>query len=313
MNTRQKLAVTGEHCIVSVEAVVDDVEVRGWDRAEVGVDAAEDHVVLSADGESIKVRARAKSMSVFAVCVPRSCTVRVNSVSGDVALQDVSGDVTIQSMSGDVAASNVRGKLWARAVSGDVSVRDSCLHDASLETVSGDMHLETPLNQEGRYLAHSTSGNLHLCVPQNQGLTVAFRTLSGDLSTSLPHSASRPHENLLHGWATREFLVNGGGVVFDVTTSCGDVHVDVAAEAPEEPFEAESDPWAQPARPADGRVSAARTTSLLTETPGDEPFRVETEPPEASRSRAEQRMAILRQIESGELSVDEGLAKLREI
>ncbi|NLG28732.1 MAG: DUF4097 domain-containing protein [Chloroflexi bacterium] len=222
MDTRQTLAVTGEYCTVSVEAVVDDVEVRGWDRAEVGVDADEDHVVLSADGASIKVRARAKGSGDFAVYVPRSCAVRVNSVSGDAAVKDVSGDVEVQSMSGDVEVRNDRGKLWARSVSGDVDVRASRLRDASLETVSGDVRLETPLNEEGRYLARSTSGDLHLRVPQNQGLTVVFQTLSGDLSTKLPHEDRR------QGWGKHEYLINGGGVAFDVTTTSGDVHVDVA-------------------------------------------------------------------------------------
>ncbi len=312
MEINQTLRVTGDGCAVTIEATVEDVVVRGWEREEVGVNAPEGAVSLRQEGDTIKVRTNVPGDDDLEVYVPHLCNLALNLVSGDGAVYDLEGDVRAQSMSGDVAVRNVRGTLFARSVSGDVVVRGSALHEMSVETVSGDAVIESPLDAEGTYSARTTSGDLSLRVPEDQRMTVVFRSLSGDISARLPH------ENKRQGWGRTEVAINSGGVLFEVTSTSGDVEIRPAKTVAEEPFGAapHSSIPARPPRPERAprpeRVAVRETAPLTAEPTDEEPFGLEGEAP-AAPSKAEQRMAILKAIELGELSVNDGLAKLREI
>lgn len=307
MEINQTLRVVGDECAVVIEATVQDVVVRGWERAEVGLNAPEDAVSLRQEGDTIKVRPYVVGSDDLEVYVPHACKLALNLVSGDGEVYDVEGDVRAQSMSGDVEVHNVRGTLFARSVSGDVEISASVLRTISVETVSGDAEIESPLDVEGSYSARTTSGDIVLRVPEDQRVTVEFRSLSGDVDVDLPHASKR------QGWGKTETQVNGGGVAFEVVSTSGDVHVEPSKAAAQEPFEAaEQFTRQQHASRAERATASHETTPLTTEPAGEEPFGVEEEPP-AAPSKAEQRMAILKAIESGELSVNEGLAKLREI
>jgi hypothetical protein len=299
MNTEQTFTVSGGECNVHVETTVDDVAVFGWDRDTVGVDAEADDVRVEQLGASFTVRPVHDGGGDFSVYVPHRCHVTLHQVSGDAEVHDVNGPVEVQSMSGDVKLTGLRGSLLAKAVSGDIKVRSSALREVQIEAVSGDTLIESALDDEGRYQARSISGDLTLRLPEDQRCTVLLRSLSGDVKTKLPHESKR------QGWGKVVATINGGGVEFDVSSTSGDVKVEAAGELPEgerahhEATERGTRPLRDETRPERGTV------------PPEPPFGVAEEP--TGPTRAEQRMAVLKAIEDGGLSVEQGMAKLREI
>jgi hypothetical protein len=229
----------------------------------------------------------------------------LHQVSGDAEIRDLEGDISVQTMSGDVEARNLKGSLAAKAVSGDIEVKSSDLRAITVEAVSGDTLIESALYAEGDYHARSISGNLILRVPEDQRCTILCRTLSGDVKTKLPHVTKR------QGWGKVEVAVNGGGVEFDVTSTSGDVKVEAADEVLEATDESEELNEVHE-HAAHHAPHAHETRPLQAKPVQGEPFHVDAEPT-AEPSRAEQRMRILKAIELGDLSVEQGLAKLREI
>lgn len=62
--------------------------------------------------------------------------VRLNTVSGDIIVDDVRGDLTVNAVSGDVQIREMTGSLSANSVSGDVAVTGA-LRKVTIDTVSG--------------------------------------------------------------------------------------------------------------------------------------------------------------------------------
>jgi hypothetical protein len=308
----------GAECAIVVETTSGDVEIRGWDRDEVAV-PGDDEARLIRDDNGVTVRAPVGGSADLSLRVPQRCKLTVRTASGDLDVRDMTGGLSVQTMSGDLTARDIRGGVRISSVSGDVVISHSRLRGLSVDTVSGDLAVESALDPEGDYHVRSVSGDLSLSIPEDQGLTVHSTTLSGDFRCDLPHEVDR------RGWGKLDARVNGGGVPLRVRTASGDLHIrawrGVAAEV-EEAAEPEPQPQraaapepfaADPFAPGAG---ATRPLEDEPETPAAEPFDID-EPvaPESDESlpTAARRMAILRAIEEGRLTVGEGLARLRAL
>ena len=295
--SEQSFPVSDE-CVILIETISGDLDISGWDNAQVRVQASNGKATVHQEGSKLDIKPASTGSSDLELRVPCRCDLTLRAISGDIELRDVGGQIDLQTKSGDIAGENVRGELRVHTVSGDIELSGSCLSSLTVGTVSGDSLIESPLDVEGEYHVRSVSGNVHLRIPEDQSCTVRGKSLSGGFKCDLPHELDHQGRGKRGKWEAR---INGGGPELRVDTISGDVRVSVAATEPEEtqPF-------------ADERA----TKPLVYKESKDEPFGLDEETAASQESKespssAAQRMEILKAIEEGEMSVDEGLAKLR--
>jgi DUF4097 and DUF4098 domain-containing protein YvlB len=193
---------------VEIVNVAGDVQVRGWERAEVQVhadlgDGTERLDVQSGKGRtSINVivrNGRSSSGSDLVVEVPRDSTLIVKTVSADQTISDVRGaqrpqavsgsistqaweeEVRIKTISGEVTVAGHKsaGRMAVNTVSGDVNL-DNIAGELTLETVTGDMDVRMPTLTRGRI--QTTNGELRLHAALAADATLDAEAINGDLS-----------------------------------------------------------------------------------------------------------------------------------
>ena len=110
---------------------------------------------------------------------------RVESVSGDVRLVLNSADVSVDTVSGELSLQGrLNGEVSMESVSGNLRM-DSLgerVRSLSAATVSGDMDLKTGLADGGEIRTESVSGDLLLRLPRDVSAEVSGESFSGDLS-----------------------------------------------------------------------------------------------------------------------------------
>jgi len=200
--------------------------------------------------------------------------VSIEAVSGSVAVRDVQGPLSIKSVSGDVGGQGLRGQLHLETVSGKADLAESDFSSLRATSVSGPLKIATNLQPRGEYRVQTVSGNVELIVPATIGCTVEGHSVSGRLRTTLVHTPQR------QGFGTWRIEVGGGGVPLRFDSVSGDLILTVAEEG-------------AAVEPADGEASEV----------------VSEAEPEAELST----MAILKAVEAGQLGVEEGVARLKEL
>ena len=295
----------GDEGVVVIETTSGDVRVRGWDKPMVSVESPKEEARVRQDGSTTTISAKPGGSSNVVADVPKWFKVRVRGVSGDLHVDNIGGGLNILTMSGDISGSSLCGKADVRTVSGDISIHDGELSALSVETVSGDTVIESSLDDEGKYSFRSVSGRVRILVPNGQACTVHSKLVSGKLRCELPHEVEKT------GWGKQVVQVNGGGVDLQVSSTSGSVVIAQSKGAqrsePEEPKEPEQGDVGAP-------VGAGDTRPLGQAQP--EPFGLDDailEDDASPVSVEEERMSVLRSIEEGEISVSEGLARLRSL
>ena len=217
---------------VEVDNVKGRVEVVAWNRPEVQLSGSLGTGVekLSVEGDSkvlrIKVqypaRGRNAEPSRLVLQVPLLADLEVDTVSADISvsgvasreleLQSVSGGITangapgrgkISTVSGDiqlamntprlrvetvsgklVTQGRLNGEIALESVSGDIRLNTlgERVRKLSGNTVSGDMALELGLADDGEVRLESVSGDLRLRLPADLSAQVSGESFSGDLS-----------------------------------------------------------------------------------------------------------------------------------
>ena len=137
------LPVTGP-VTVSVENVGGDLQIVGWERAEVTAKTDDNKLEMTVDGETI----HASSDGDLILYVAREASVRVLNVGGDADIRALAGSVEVTNVSGDLQMRNV-GAVRIVSVGGDLSMRgcagafqaNSVGGDASLHEIKGDVDI----------------------------------------------------------------------------------------------------------------------------------------------------------------------------
>lgn len=150
------------------------------------------------------------------------------SASGDLRISTAAGPVQVETMSGDaVLEASASISLAARTVSGDVRVRAPRIEDLDASTTSGDVQLEADLAQGHRHIVSSVSGDVTIAT--GSPVRLEAQTIAGDVRASGPHAAEG-------GRGRRVLVVGDGSVALTVRTTSGDVRLRVlgasAAGAP---------------------------------------------------------------------------------
>lgn len=200
--------------------------------------------------------------------------VSIETVSGSVTVRDVQGPVSTKSVSGEVKGQTLRGQLHIETVSGRTNVAESDFSSLRAITVSGPLKIATPLQPTGEYRVQTVSGDVEFIVPETASCTVEGHSISGRLRTTLVHASQR------QGFATWRTEVGGGGVPLHFDSVSGNLILTVAQ----------------------GRAAVELSGSEASEM-------VSEAEPETTLST----MAVLKAIEAGQLSVEEGVVKLKEL
>ncbi|MGH9406635.1 MAG: hypothetical protein ACRD3D_12475 [Terriglobia bacterium] len=174
------------HGTVSLENINGNVQITGWDRNEVKVDAIEEaqdqdtlnriqiHVESSPGGVYIKTEfphdffARHGNWHVnYTVMAPKAATIdKLDLVNGDAEVQDVSGDVHASSVNGHIRARNLSGAVHLSAVNGPI--------EASL----GGAGFSNPVN------ISTVNGPITVSLFRSARVDVAAHTLNGAISNA---------------------------------------------------------------------------------------------------------------------------------
>lgn len=168
---------------LSVQSQSGTVEVRGWSRSQIRVQAEYDkaRVEFDAAGSQVTVRTvhrRGSGEADYTISVPAGTAVEVNGMSVDVDINGVCGPVNLNAISGDMQVRCIEGDGQIQTVSGDVSVSDS-RGRIEIGTTSGEIDLR---GARGPVTVHAVSGDITLA--DIAGNEVDAETVSGDVEYS---------------------------------------------------------------------------------------------------------------------------------
>jgi len=228
---------------------------------------------------------------VTANCVSSSASIiglegsiKVRGVSGNIQLNDLSGEFDFNNVSGKITAENLNGPLDVNNVSGKVKISQSHIPAMTGKTVSGAAIIETPL-AEGPYELKSVSGNISVITPEDTSCTVLMNSLSGKAKINLPVTDRKGVRN------NQVIEVAGGGPEVRMNSVSGVLKLGSPNNVKSKSDSIE----------VNARADIPINNELISVQENQE-----DDPELPSKSQ----MEILKEIESGEISVDEALKQL---
>ena len=204
---------------VEIDNLKGRVEVRAWDRPEVKITgslgAGVEKFSVEGDERSLRIevkypnRARNTEPTMLIVRVPLQAELEVSTVSADIdvhgvaprelSLESVSGDISangaprrasVESVSGDLALTFNSGDVEASAVSGDLTLGGRLTGEVSVETVSGNMRVDSKGERLRRLSVETVSGDADLKVALQPDGEISMESVSGDLTLTVPRDLS---------------------------------------------------------------------------------------------------------------------------
>lgn len=204
---------------IEIENLKGRVEVRAWDRQEVKVSGTLGDGVekfsLEGDRRNLRIEVKYPSRSarteptVLVLQVPILADLEIETVSADIdvhgiasrelALQSVSGDIiangaprraSVESVSGDLALTFNSGDVEASAVSGDLTLSGRLTGEAAVETVSGNMRVDSKGERLRRLSVETVSGDADIKVALLPDGEIRMESVSGDLTLAVPRDLS---------------------------------------------------------------------------------------------------------------------------
>ena len=204
---------------VALDNLKGRVDVRAWDRPEVTITGSLGAGVETLSGEGdrgalhIEVkypnRANNTEPTVLVVQVPLQADLEISTVSANIdvhgvaprelSLESVSGDIVangaprraaVESVSGDVVLTFNSGDVEASAVSGDLTLNGRLNGEVSVETVSGNMRVDSRGERLRRLSASTVSGDAELRAALAPDGEISMESVSGDLTLIAPRDLS---------------------------------------------------------------------------------------------------------------------------
>lgn len=204
---------------VEIDNLKGRVEVRAWDRPEVKITGTlgtgVQKLVVEGDRGALHIeakypnRANNTEPTVLVVQVPLQADLEISTVSANIdvhgvaprelSLESVSGDIVangaprraaVESVSGDVVLTFNSGDVEASAVSGDLTLNGRLNGEVSVETVSGNMRVDSRGERLRRLSASTVSGDAELKAALAPDGEIGMESVSGDLTLIAPRDLS---------------------------------------------------------------------------------------------------------------------------
>lgn len=172
---------------ISLENINGSVEITGWNRNEVQIDAVktardqqkldEARIEVNAGSDSVEIKTHYadshtnnNAASVhYILHVPQNAKLeRINLVNGSLDVEKVSGEIEANLVNGKLRASNLEGA-------------------ANLATVNGSLEATyTSLNNVREIKLKSVNGSINLTLPPSPNAEVSASVVNGSISTDFP-------------------------------------------------------------------------------------------------------------------------------
>ncbi len=206
---------------VSLSNINGDVEITGWNRNEVQIDAVktardqqrldEARIDVNASSDSVEIETHYPShlfnnnpASVhYTLHVPQSARIE--------KIDLVNGALTVQKVTGEISANLVNGKLRASDLEGT----------ADLATVNGPIEADyNSLKNVREIKLKSVNGSVDLQLPQSPNADVSASSVNGSISTDFPLTV-KGH------WVGKNMsgTLGNGGVHVELNNVNGSIHV----------------------------------------------------------------------------------------
>src|SRR6185295_10903125 len=219
------------------------IKIETWDRAEVQVSAdkivkspSEDEanktlarlkVIVDAKPNRVKVEAQyprgtnglfswlsgrgVESTKVeFIVRIPREADLRIDTVNGDITLENGKGDLRLTTVNGTVSASDSDGTVTLESTNGNVKAHHT---RGSLEasTVNGRVEAELIDLGSGKTSLESVNGGITLRLPASARANLSASTVNGRVNCELDVAGTKKRTRV-------EGTLNGGGPDIEIST-----------------------------------------------------------------------------------------------
>lgn len=259
---------------VEVSSVAGSIRITAWNRDQIHIggtlsrDAQQLAIEKTANGVSIRVVLPHSTFgnvegSHLVIQLPAASQLEVHTVSADIDAGGLDGSVRLESVSGNVALVSKSANIYANAISGDVGVTGSApnakidahsisgklrieqvngnlragstsgdiqlagenrLQGAKIETTSGDLRFAATLSPDGDYEFHSVSGNVVLSLPTVPSATFDVASFSGGIDTNFGPKPRRTSEFT----PGKEWHYGSGNADIRIRTLSGDIRIRAA-------------------------------------------------------------------------------------
>jgi len=172
---------------IALENINGNVEITGWERSEVQIDAVksardqqrlqEATIEVVGEGDSVRIRTRYPEGHTNNNPASVRYTLHVPAGAQLDKISLVNGSLDVSQVLGEVNASLVNGKLSAHDLSGR----------ARLATVNGSNNVEfRSLSNVSDVKISSVNGSINLLLPASPNAEISASTVNGNLSTDFP-------------------------------------------------------------------------------------------------------------------------------
>jgi DUF4097 and DUF4098 domain-containing protein YvlB len=207
-----------------------EVEVRGWSRNKVDVEAdlgsGIEELIFEIDGNEVLIEVKPSQrnhshniVTDLVITVPYNSSLEIATVSADISVEDVKGEQYIESVSGDIDTNAYASDITIDSVSGDIDIEgDNKKLEIRIETVSGDIDIQSV---DGEVEADTVSGDLVLYDSRFE--KVSGESVSGDMVFQAElYGDSRMGFETVNGDIDIEFA-GKVSARFDIETFNGDI------------------------------------------------------------------------------------------
>jgi hypothetical protein len=223
-----------------IDEVHGDLQIKGWDKAEISVKANPDDLTLEEQDDALQLSCRGSC----AIRMPQGSTVKAERVHGNtrikyvedqISIEEVNGSLTLRSVGGTILgtvqgelnARNVDGDLQAERVHGNLSVREiqgDCLIDEvngnlDLRDIDGSIKISANGNARirlsvlsGEAYEISAGGNVNCRIPDTASLKLKLSSGAQIIKVRLPEGTKNFQQEEC------ELTLGNGDVPMEIST-----------------------------------------------------------------------------------------------
>jgi DUF4097 and DUF4098 domain-containing protein YvlB len=144
-----------------------------------------------------------------------------HTVSGTIGVLDVAGDVNLKTVSGTIKAERIKGSCEVETTSGKIILRDvSEARSVRAKVLSGNVEYSGQIAPGGKYSFEALSGNIDLLIPASAAFELEAESFSGSIRTDFPVTVQgKVSARELRG------VVGNGGATLRVKSFSGNVEI----------------------------------------------------------------------------------------
>ncbi len=206
---------------ISLSNINGGVEITGWDRNEVQIDAVktasdqqrldEARIEVETSSDSVEIRTRYPEHHTNNNAASVHYTLHVPQNARLDRIDLVNGSLSLQKITGEIDANLVNGKLRASDLTGE----------ADLATVNGTIDADyTSLNNVRGIKLKSVNGTINLTLPQSPNAEVSASVVNGGITTDFPLTV----KGHLVGKSLNGTL-GSGGLQIELSNVNGGIHI----------------------------------------------------------------------------------------